>query len=65
MPYKKNLVSIIIPHYNYSHYIDQCLVSILKQKYKKFEIIIVDDCSREEEYKKMLNIVDQHKKYKN
>jgi len=63
MVYKKNLVSIIIPHYNYSHYIDQCLVSILKQKYKKFEIIIVDDFSKEEEYKKMLDIVDQHRDY--
>ena len=61
MAYKKNLVSIIVPHYNYSHYVDQCLASILKQKYKNFEIIIVDDCSKEEEYQKMLDIVDQHR----
>lgn len=61
MAYKKNLVSVIVPHYNYSHYIDQCLGSILKQKYKKFEIIIVDDYSKEEEYQKMLDIVDQHR----
>jgi len=60
MAYKKNMVSIIIPHYNYSDYMEQCLESILKQKYKKFEVIIIDDHSKEEEYNKMLNIVNQH-----
>ena len=60
MAYKKNFVSIIIPHYNYSDYIWQCLDSIFKQKYKKFEIIIIDDFSKEEEYNKMLEFVDQY-----
>ncbi len=38
-------VSIIIPHYNNSKYIEDCLVSIAKQTYKNYEVIIVDDCS--------------------
>lgn len=62
MVYKNNLVSIIIPHYNYSNYIHQCLESVLKQKYKKFEIIIIDDYSKEEEYRTMLDIADQYSK---
>jgi len=53
----KNLVSIIIPHYNYSSYMEQCLESISKQRYKKFEVIVVDDHSKEEESRKMLDIV--------
>lgn len=57
---KKNFVSIIIPYYNYSQYLDQCLESVLKQKYKKFEVIIVDDYSERNEYQKLLDIVNKY-----
>ena len=39
----KNLVSIIIPTKNSSYLLGNCLKSIRNQKYKKIEIIIVDD----------------------
>lgn len=39
------LVSVIIPNYNHAQYLDIRLQSILKQTYKCFEIIILDDCS--------------------
>lgn len=39
------LVSVIVPLYNYAFYIRDCLQSIINQTYKKFEIIVVDDCS--------------------
>ena len=39
------MFSIIIPNYNSEKYIKKCLNSILSQKYKDFEIIIVDDMS--------------------
>ena len=35
------LVSIIIPYYKKRNYIHRAIKSILKQSYKKFEIIIV------------------------
>lgn len=38
-------ISIIIPVYNGSHYIDRCLNSILLQKLEEFEIIIINDGS--------------------
>jgi len=44
-------VSIIIPHYNNSRYLNDCLSSIAKQSYQNYEIIIVDDCSRPDEKK--------------
>ena len=37
------LVSIIIPYYKKKNYIEQTIKSILNQKYKKFEILIVYD----------------------
>ena len=42
---KDVLISIIVPAYNIELYIARCLDSILAQKYKKIEIIVVDDGS--------------------
>lgn len=41
---KKNpQISIIIPVYNVDKYINRCIDSILKQTYKDYEIILIDD----------------------
>lgn len=38
-------VSIIVPVYNVAPYIEACLISIMRQKYKgRMECLIVDDC---------------------
>ncbi|MEM3577963.1 MAG: glycosyltransferase [Candidatus Bathyarchaeia archaeon] len=41
------LVSVIVPTYNSSRNIAQCLKSIRNQTYKRVEILIVDRCSRD------------------
>lgn len=38
-------VSIIIPNYNHSKFLDERIESILNQTYQNFELIILDDCS--------------------
>ena len=38
-------ISIIIPVYNVSAYIERCLKSVIKQTYNHFECILVDDAS--------------------
>ena len=46
------LVSIVVPVYNVDKYLDKCVNSIINQKYKNLEIILVDDGSTDESGKK-------------
>ena len=54
----KILFSILITNYNKGKYIEKTINSCLKQKIKKFEILVYDDCSTDDS----LNIL---KKFKN
>ncbi|WP_195939936.1 glycosyltransferase family 2 protein [Romboutsia sp. 1001713B170131_170501_G6] len=45
---KENLVSIITPMYNSGKFIRNTIESVLKQTYEDWEMIIVDDCSKDE-----------------
>ncbi len=59
------MISVIIPVYNRSHIIENTLISLTKQTYKDFEVVIVDDCSNDSatlevilnQYSNQLNII--------
>ena len=42
---EKNLISVIVPVYNVSEYINECILSIVNQSYREIEIILVNDGS--------------------
>ena len=42
------MLTILLPTYNGAKYIDECLLSILSQDYKDFELLIIDDHSSDE-----------------
>ena len=53
-------VSIIIPVYNVSQYIERCLLSVIKQTYKDIEIVLVDDASPDDSMLKVQKIIALH-----
>ena len=39
------MISIIIPVYNVSRYLNECIQSVVNQSYKDFECILINDGS--------------------
>ncbi len=53
----EHLVSVVIPVYNSEKYLSKCIESFLNQSYKEYELIIIDDGSRDASY----SIMQQYK----
>jgi teichuronic acid biosynthesis glycosyltransferase TuaG len=54
-------VSIVMPAFNSAKYIEEAILSVLKQSYRNFELIIVNDCSTDE----TLNLINKFKQIDN
>lgn len=54
-------VSIIIPVYNVSEYIERCLTSVFRQTYNDIECIIVDDCTPDDSMLKCERLLSTYK----
>ena len=53
------LVSVIIPSYNAESYIEECINSVLSQRLKDFELIVVDDGSTDSTVRLVKSFQDQ------
>lgn len=49
------LVSILIPVFNHSDYIEECLDSVLNLDYPNIELVLCDDGSKDDSYEKVKN----------
>ena len=55
------LISIIIPVYNVSSYIERCLQSVMQQTYGEIECLIVDDASLDDSIEKCERLIEAYK----
>lgn len=58
------IISIIVPVYNASKYIEECICSILEQTYKNIEILLVDDGSKDNSLKICNRFASEDKRVK-
>ena len=41
-------VTVLMPTYNVAPYVREAIQSVLKQTYRDFELLVIDDCSSDE-----------------
>lgn len=58
------LVSIIMPSYNCGKYVEQTIHSVQAQTYQNWEIIFVDDCSKDDTVKRVSELQKQDSRIK-
>ena len=58
------LVSIIMPSYNCGKYVEQTIHSVQAQTYQNWEIIFVDDCSKDDTIKRVSELIEQDSRIK-
>ena len=42
------LISVVMPNYNGHRFVEQAIDSVLNQTYPNFELLVVDDCSKDD-----------------
>lgn len=53
-------VSVIIPVYNVSKYIERCLLSVLNQTWQDLEVILVNDCTPDDSMEVAGKVLSSH-----
>ena len=56
---KETIISVIIPFYNDKKYIEQTINCVLNQTFPYYEILIIDDGSKDEESLKKLEEIEK------
>ena len=51
-----NLVTILVPSYNHGEYLNERIKSIFLQTYRHFELIVIDDCSKDDSNEKIIDL---------
>ena len=57
-------ISILMPCYNSEEFLQRSINSVLQQEYENWELICVDDCSKDDTYKKLQEYVSKDTRIK-
>jgi glycosyltransferase involved in cell wall biosynthesis len=61
---KKPFITVTVNVYNYDRFIEDCLQSIINQTYTNFELIVIDDHSTDDSYKKAKKFANKDNRIK-
>ncbi len=61
---KSSFISVIVPIYNCSDYIEDTLKSILNQCYKDFEVLLIDDKSTDGSIEVIKNVIKDDDRFR-
>lgn len=50
---KQNKIKVLVPFYNPGDFLDMCINSVLTQDYPNYEVLFIDDCSKDNSYNKI------------
>lgn len=62
--YPNKLISIVVPVYNVAPYLNLCLESVANQTYTHFEVLLINDGSRDNSKDICLEFVERDKRFK-
>jgi len=54
------VISVVVPLYNYAHYIEANIRSVLSQTHTDWELVIVDDASKDDPARVIMPYVNNH-----
>ena len=57
---ENKLITVIVPCYNVEKYIEKSIDSIMSQSYKNIETILIDDCSTDGTYDKIVKLKEKY-----
>ena len=60
----KDLISVVVPCYNAEKYLDETIESLKCQTYKNFEVILIDDGSKDSTLEMIKRSCDQNKNFR-
>jgi alpha-1,3-rhamnosyltransferase len=56
----KNRVTVVMPCYNHAEYVERAVLSVVCQAYKNFDLVVIDDGSKDESVQKLKELQKEH-----
>ena len=60
----KPLVSVIVPTYNYGHFIEETLECLCSQTYPNWECVVIDDGSTDDTAERVARFIERDSRFK-